>query len=79
MDDNTASEKVLESVEMSLQRYPFSYQGARIITGQEEGAFGWVTVNYLSDNFRKVEQTVQSSRIFITKRNFKKIAVLLLT
>ncbi|KAB5555615.1 hypothetical protein PHYPO_G00036200 [Pangasianodon hypophthalmus] len=58
MDNNNASEKVLEFVEKSLQTYPFSYQGARIITGQEEGAFGWVTVNYLSDNFRKASGTV---------------------
>lgn len=67
MDNNHASEKVLESVEKSLQRYPFSYQGARIITGQEEGAFGWITVNYLSNNFRKVEHTLQSFRMFISK------------
>lgn len=66
LDNNIASEEVLESVEKYLQTYPFSYQGARIITGQEEGAFGWVTVNYLSDNLRKVEQIFQCSRIFIT-------------
>ncbi|XP_053495991.1 ectonucleoside triphosphate diphosphohydrolase 1 isoform X1 [Ictalurus furcatus] len=58
MDDNTASEKVLKSVATSLQTYPFSYEGARIISGQEEGAFGWITVNYLSDNFRKASGTV---------------------
>lgn len=59
MDNDTASEKVLESVKTSLQTYPFSYQGARIITGQEEGAFGWITVNYLSENFITVEQLFQ--------------------
>lgn len=54
MENDDASEQVLRSVEQYLQTYPFSYQGARIISGQEEGAFGWITVNYLSDNFRKV-------------------------
>ncbi|KAF7705393.1 ectonucleoside triphosphate diphosphohydrolase 1 [Silurus meridionalis] len=58
MDDDTASEKVLKSVENFLQTYPFSYRGARIITGQEEGAFGWITVNYLSNNFRKASGTM---------------------
>ncbi|KAK2866461.1 hypothetical protein Q7C36_002517 [Tachysurus vachellii] len=58
MDNDIASEKVLASVETSLQTYPFSYQGARIITGQEEGAFGWITVNYLSENFITASGTV---------------------
>lgn len=58
MDNNIASKEVLKSVEKSLQAYPFSYQGARIISGQEEGAFGWITVNYLSENFRTALGTV---------------------
>ncbi|KAM9462610.1 ectonucleoside triphosphate diphosphohydrolase 1 isoform 2-T3 [Clarias gariepinus] len=58
MDNDMASESVLMSVEKFLQTYPFNYQGARIITGQEEGAFGWITVNYLSDNFRKASGTM---------------------
>ncbi|XP_050980890.1 ectonucleoside triphosphate diphosphohydrolase 1 isoform X2 [Labeo rohita] len=58
MENEDASEKVLESVAHSLKSYPFSYQGARIITGQEEGAFGWITVNYLSKNLRKPTGTL---------------------
>ncbi|XP_067285845.1 ectonucleoside triphosphate diphosphohydrolase 1 [Pseudorasbora parva] len=58
MEDETASEKVLASVERSLKTYPFSYQGARIISGQEEGAFGWITVNYLSENLNKPTGTL---------------------
>ncbi len=54
MENEKASDKVLDSVAHSLKSYPFSYQGARIISGQEEGAFGWITVNYLSENLRKV-------------------------
>lgn len=57
MENEEASEKVLTSVARSLQSYPFSFQGARIISGQQEGAFGWITVNYLSDNLRKVRHS----------------------
>lgn len=49
MENSSASDKVFRAVEGVLQKSPFSFQGARILTGQEEGAFGWVTVNYLDD------------------------------
>uniref|UniRef100_A0A3Q1GSE4 Ectonucleoside triphosphate diphosphohydrolase 1 n=1 Tax=Acanthochromis polyacanthus TaxID=80966 RepID=A0A3Q1GSE4_9TELE len=49
MENSSASDKVFQAVEKALQKFPFSYQGARILSGQEEGAFGWVTVNYLDD------------------------------
>ncbi|XP_056153750.1 ectonucleoside triphosphate diphosphohydrolase 1 [Lampris incognitus] len=50
MEDTSMSDKVLKAVGAALQEFPFSYQGARILSGQEEGAFGWVTVNYLNDS-----------------------------
>ncbi|CAB1344063.1 unnamed protein product, partial [Coregonus sp. 'balchen'] len=53
MENQSLSDLVLGSVEEALRSSPFSYQGARIITGQEEGAFGWVTVNYLSDRLKQ--------------------------
>lgn len=49
-----ASDKVLQAVEKALRESPFFYQGARILSGQEEGAFGWVTVNYLDDRLTQV-------------------------
>ncbi|XP_018618175.1 ectonucleoside triphosphate diphosphohydrolase 1 isoform X2 [Scleropages formosus] len=57
-EDDSASDRVLDSVVRFLQGTPFTFQGARIITGQEEGAYGWITVNYLSDNFRKAQRTM---------------------
>uniref|UniRef100_A0A3B5LHK6 Ectonucleoside triphosphate diphosphohydrolase 1 n=1 Tax=Xiphophorus couchianus TaxID=32473 RepID=A0A3B5LHK6_9TELE len=57
MENRVASDKVFEAVEKTLQRFPFSYQGARILSGQEEGAFGWVTVNYLDDRLKQGLQT----------------------
>ncbi|XP_046888016.1 ectonucleoside triphosphate diphosphohydrolase 1 [Hypomesus transpacificus] len=52
-ENRSASSEVFRAVERELQRFPFSFQGARILTGQEEGAFGWVTVNYLDDRLRQ--------------------------
>ncbi|XP_029920740.1 ectonucleoside triphosphate diphosphohydrolase 2-like [Myripristis murdjan] len=45
--------EILQEVGLKIQSYPFNYQGAAILTGQEEGVYGWVTVNYLSENFIK--------------------------
>ncbi|KAG7492525.1 hypothetical protein MATL_G00014900 [Megalops atlanticus] len=58
MFNAAVSDQVLSSVERFLQTYPFLYQGARIISGQEEGAYGWITVNYLNGNFRKALTTM---------------------
>ncbi|XP_078711444.1 ectonucleoside triphosphate diphosphohydrolase 8-like isoform X3 [Lampetra fluviatilis] len=46
-----AAERVMESVKTALRATPFLFCSARILTGQEEGAFGWVTINYLQGNF----------------------------
>lgn len=56
-ENKSASDKVFKAVEEALQKFPFSYQGARILLGQEEGAFGWVTVNYLSDRLKQGLET----------------------
>ncbi|KAM8934334.1 ectonucleoside triphosphate diphosphohydrolase 2 [Pelodytes ibericus] len=48
-----ASDKVLDAVSSTLQSYPFNFRGARILSGQDEGVFGWVTANYLLENFIK--------------------------
>ncbi|XP_061887684.1 ectonucleoside triphosphate diphosphohydrolase 2 [Entelurus aequoreus] len=47
------SAEILLEVGKKIQSYPFSFRGAAILSGQEEGAFGWVTVNYLLENFIK--------------------------
>uniref|UniRef100_A0A3Q2YYY9 Ectonucleoside triphosphate diphosphohydrolase 3 n=1 Tax=Hippocampus comes TaxID=109280 RepID=A0A3Q2YYY9_HIPCM len=43
--------EILNSLEVYLQSLPFDFQNASIITGQEEGLYGWITVNYLMGNF----------------------------
>ncbi|KAM8828901.1 ectonucleoside triphosphate diphosphohydrolase 2 [Spinachia spinachia] len=47
------SVQILQEVGHKIQSYPFSFQGAAILSGQEEGAYGWVTVNYVLENFIK--------------------------
>ncbi|KAE8291627.1 Ectonucleoside triphosphate diphosphohydrolase 2 [Larimichthys crocea] len=49
----TESKRILKEVENKLRSYPFKFKNASILSGQEEGAYGWVTVNYLLENFAK--------------------------
>ncbi|NXN41862.1 ENTP2 diphosphohydrolase, partial [Rhinoptilus africanus] len=48
-----ASDAVLNAVATTLKSYPFDFRGAKILSGEEEGVFGWVTANYLLENFIK--------------------------
>lgn len=54
LTDPKASESVLAAVTSTLNQYPFQFRGARILSGEDEGVFGWVTANYLLENFIKV-------------------------
>lgn len=47
------SKQILNELGNKLRTYPFNFRGATILSGQEEGAYGWVTVNYLLENFIK--------------------------
>ncbi|KAM6183058.1 ectonucleoside triphosphate diphosphohydrolase 1 [Erethizon dorsatum] len=51
MESEKLAQSVLDEVSTILSDYPFDFQGARIITGQEEGAYGWITINYLLGKF----------------------------
>ncbi|XP_054854067.1 ectonucleoside triphosphate diphosphohydrolase 2 [Eublepharis macularius] len=53
LTDPQASDSVLEAVTSTLKRYPFDFRGAKILSGEDEGVFGWVTTNYLLENFIK--------------------------
>ncbi|XP_024917670.1 ectonucleoside triphosphate diphosphohydrolase 3 isoform X3 [Cynoglossus semilaevis] len=44
------SNEIMESIRTYLSSLPFNFQNASIITGQEEGLYGWVTANYLKGN-----------------------------
>uniref|UniRef100_UPI0037E8D635 ectonucleoside triphosphate diphosphohydrolase 3 n=1 Tax=Semicossyphus pulcher TaxID=241346 RepID=UPI0037E8D635 len=49
--DEQRSNEILESLREYLSSTPFDFRNASILTGQEEGLYGWVTVNYLMGNF----------------------------
>ncbi|XP_062446583.1 ectonucleoside triphosphate diphosphohydrolase 2 isoform X2 [Rhea pennata] len=51
--NHRASDAVLSTVTAMLKTYPFDFRGAKILSGEEEGVFGWVTANYLLENFIK--------------------------
>lgn len=56
MENSSAAEAVLRAVEGTLRGSRLSYQGSRTLSGQEEGAFGWVTVNYLDRRLGQVSR-----------------------
>ncbi|KAI5106254.1 ectonucleoside triphosphate diphosphohydrolase 3 isoform X1 [Silurus meridionalis] len=45
------SNDVLFEIQKYLRSLPFDFHNASIISGQEEGLYGWITVNYLMGNF----------------------------
>ncbi|NWX39739.1 ENTP8 diphosphohydrolase, partial [Steatornis caripensis] len=51
--NSSATDQVLAEVAKTMQEYPMAFKGARILTGEEEGAYGWITINYLLDSFTK--------------------------
>lgn len=58
MSSPEKSTQVLQEVEQAIKSFPFKFKGVKILSGKEEGAYGWVTVNYLLENFIKVSECV---------------------
>ena len=52
--DQNRSDEVIISLKQYLKALPFAFKDATILTGQQEGLYGWVTVNYLMGNFEEV-------------------------
>lgn len=52
--NSTKAEQVFAEVTKAIREYPVDFRGAQILTGNEEGSFGWITVNYLLDTLIKV-------------------------
>ncbi|KAL4646525.1 ectonucleoside triphosphate diphosphohydrolase 8 isoform X1 [Arapaima gigas] len=53
LQNSIQANQVMEEVKKTMQGYPFDFRGAKILSGMEEGAYGWITINYLLDGFIK--------------------------
>lgn len=55
-----AAKEILEAVQKTItSKSTFSFKEARIITGAEEGTFGWITANYVAGNLGVVSLACQ--------------------
>ncbi|XP_063100392.1 ectonucleoside triphosphate diphosphohydrolase 8 isoform X2 [Cavia porcellus] len=45
--NSSQAEDILVAVSQVLSQSPLDFWGAEVLAGQDEGAFGWITVNYL--------------------------------
>uniref|UniRef100_A0A8C8BRW9 Ectonucleoside triphosphate diphosphohydrolase 8 n=1 Tax=Otus sunia TaxID=257818 RepID=A0A8C8BRW9_9STRI len=55
--NSTKAERVLAEVSKAIGEYPVDFRGAQILTGNEEGSFGWITINYLLETLVKCSFT----------------------
>ncbi|NWR60683.1 ENTP8 diphosphohydrolase, partial [Bucorvus abyssinicus] len=51
--NSSKAERVFAAVAKAIGEYPVDFRGARILAGNEEGSFGWITVNYLLETLVK--------------------------
>ncbi|NWI92932.1 ENTP8 diphosphohydrolase, partial [Pitta sordida] len=51
--NSTKAERVFAEVAKAIGEYPVEFRGARLLTGTEEGSFGWITINYLLEKLIK--------------------------
>ncbi|XP_030391419.1 ectonucleoside triphosphate diphosphohydrolase 8 isoform X1 [Gopherus evgoodei] len=51
--NSTKADLVFAEVSKTIRQYPVDFRGARILTGNEEGSFGWITINYLLETLIK--------------------------
>uniref|UniRef100_A0A8C3WSM3 Ectonucleoside triphosphate diphosphohydrolase 8 n=1 Tax=Catagonus wagneri TaxID=51154 RepID=A0A8C3WSM3_9CETA len=51
--NSSLAEDIFAAVGQVLGRSPVDFWGAELLTGQDEGAFGWITINYVLDRLVK--------------------------
>ncbi|XP_065428366.1 ectonucleoside triphosphate diphosphohydrolase 8-like isoform X1 [Chrysemys picta bellii] len=55
--NSTKADLIFAEVSKTIRQYPVDFRGARILTGNEEGSFGWITINYLLETLIKFSFT----------------------
>ncbi|XP_026959933.1 NMDA receptor synaptonuclear signaling and neuronal migration factor isoform X2 [Sagmatias obliquidens] len=55
--NSSQAEDVFTAVSQALSRSPVAFWGAELLAGQDEGALGWVTINYVLGLLVQVPQT----------------------
>lgn len=55
--NSTKAEQVFAEVSKAIREFPVDFRGAQILTGNEEGSFGWITINYLLETLIKYSFT----------------------
>ncbi|XP_067417670.1 ectonucleoside triphosphate diphosphohydrolase 8-like [Emydura macquarii macquarii] len=55
--NSTKADQLFAEVSKTIRQYPVDFRGARILTGNEEGSFGWITINYLLETLVKFSFT----------------------
>ncbi|XP_004676683.1 PREDICTED: ectonucleoside triphosphate diphosphohydrolase 3 [Condylura cristata] len=51
LKNEEASNKILATIAKYFKSQSFDFRSAEIISGEDEGLYGWITVNYLMGNF----------------------------
>ncbi|XP_078254741.1 ectonucleoside triphosphate diphosphohydrolase 3 [Rhinoraja longicauda] len=64
IQNSTAASMILTAIKTYLHSSPFDFKSAQIISGKEEGAYGWITANYLLGNLRQGRTWTQPKRKF---------------
>lgn len=70
--NKTVSDEIMSSIRdaLSASNFQFSAENAKIITGKDEGSFGWITVNYLKkvlQETHKVANSLFGCTLFLSK------------
>ncbi|KAL2090965.1 hypothetical protein ACEWY4_013228 [Coilia grayii] len=53
LQDQSTTDRIMQEVSNTIKGYPFDFRGAQILSGMEEGAYGWITINYILEGFIK--------------------------
>ncbi|KAM4647134.1 ectonucleoside triphosphate diphosphohydrolase 8-like isoform 3-T3 [Amazona ochrocephala] len=51
--NSTKAQQVFAQVAKTIGEYPVEFRGAQVLTGNEEGSFGWISVNFLLETLVK--------------------------